>query len=108
MARVCRTKSAKRLMRGQLSTEQAIALYEDVTTLPVSLSPGAPLIDDAYRIATTFGTSVYDALYAALAIREGCQLVTADRPLFDALAPAHAESVAWIGDLPIEPGSPAR
>jgi predicted nucleic acid-binding protein len=45
------------------------------------LRPYLPLLPRAYAIASAARHGVYDCLYVALAEREGCELVTADRKL---------------------------
>lgn len=44
------------------------------------------LLEDAFAIAKTFGRTVYDALYVALAVRSKCHCITADERLARALA----------------------
>ena len=40
------------------------------------------------------------AIYAALAVKSGCPLVTADRKLYDILRGSNlADHVLWIGEL---------
>jgi predicted nucleic acid-binding protein len=63
-----------------------------------------PFIPAALEIAMAFTRSAYDALYVALAISEGCQLVTADRRLHNALAPHLPETMLWIEDVPLPAG----
>jgi predicted nucleic acid-binding protein len=46
-----------------------------------------------------FGRSAYDSLYVALALDERCQLVTADRRLYDATSPIYPDTMLWIEDL---------
>ena len=53
------------------------------------------LIDQAFAIAVFFDRSVYDSIYAALAVEWKAQLVTADEKLAGALA-AHMP-VKWLG-----------
>ena len=60
----------------------------------------AHLVPRAFQMAITHGCSAYDALYVALAVDEGCQLVTADRRLYNALAPHLPETMLWIEDVP--------
>jgi predicted nucleic acid-binding protein len=55
------------------------------------------LLERAFLIATTFDRSVYDALYVALAVQSGAELITADERLANALA-AHFP-VTWLGAL---------
>ncbi len=69
---------------------QAQALLMDALPTP---TPSADLASTALDIALMFGHSVYDCLYVALAELDGCPLVTADRPLVRAMAPATAEVI---------------
>ena len=55
------------------------------------------LLERAFLIATTFDRSVYDALYVALALQSGAELITADERLANALA-AHFP-ITWLGAL---------
>ena len=42
---------------------------------------------------------MYDSLYLALALREECQLVTADERLYNALREAFPQNVALLRDF---------
>jgi predicted nucleic acid-binding protein len=55
---------------------------------------------EALTLALQHGVSAYDGLYAALSIREECQLVTADRRFYDALVGVMPEIMVWIEDVP--------
>jgi len=55
-----------------------------IKTLP-ALYPTLPLIRRAVQIASSARIAVYDCLYVALAEREGCDLVTADDRLINAI-----------------------
>lgn len=68
----------------------------------IALKDTATLVGAALEIALAFDRSVYDSLYVALALRDDCQLVTADRRLYNALAPALSETMLWIEDDPAE------
>ncbi|HEY1376744.1 MAG TPA: type II toxin-antitoxin system VapC family toxin [Gemmataceae bacterium] len=73
--------------RGRLAPgEFQVHLAALLTELP-ALVPGPQLLPRAAVIATTYGQSVYDCLYVALAEREGCELVTADDQLVRNLRP---------------------
>jgi len=49
------------------------------------MSAAVPLLPRALEIAKQFRQSVYDCLYVALAEREGCELITADDKLVNAV-----------------------
>jgi len=55
------------------------------------------LLDEAFRLATTFDRSAYDCFYVALALRVKAQMITADERLANALA-AHLP-VKWLGSV---------
>lgn len=64
----------------------------------VELVSGASLIHDATQLAVAHNRSAYDALYVALALRERCQFVTADRRLYNALAEPFPGNMLWVED----------
>jgi predicted nucleic acid-binding protein len=73
------------------------AVLTSLQNLAMSVTPARDLLDDAYEIAITHGRTVYDALYLALSIREGCRFVTADERLFNAVGPAFPNLV-WVAN----------
>jgi predicted nucleic acid-binding protein len=56
--------------------------------------PTGPLIQPAVQIARTFGRTVYDCIYVALAVEANAHLVTADEKLANSLP---GMPVAWLG-----------
>jgi predicted nucleic acid-binding protein len=56
-------------------------------------------LEEAYRLAVTHQRTVYDSLYLALSVREGCQFVTGDLRLVNAVGTA-LPNVAWVGNWP--------
>lgn len=44
------------------------------------------LLDDAVNLAIDYGRTVYDSLFISLALREDCQLITADERLVNAVS----------------------
>lgn len=53
----------------------------DVLNTPLQYQPYVSLLPRAFGIASAMQIGVYDCLYVALAIAEGCELVTADDKL---------------------------
>jgi len=62
--------------------QQIINLFQ---SLKFYLMPTSVLLDDAYRLAVAHQRTVYDMLYVALSLREGCPFVTADEKLVNAI-----------------------
>jgi predicted nucleic acid-binding protein len=58
------------------------------------------LLPAAFELASAHQRTLCDALYVALAIAEACRFVTADRALYNSLAPSYPEIMLWIEDLP--------
>lgn len=96
LANVFRTKS----MRGQLSGDEARLAVAGINRLGIELAALPPLLGPAFELALSHQLSVYDALYVALALREGCKFVTADRRLYNSLAGALPQTMLWIEDVP--------
>ena len=91
----------RRVRRGELPEGQ-VARISRVIGLLVNLVPIPGLIAEASRIAVMYGTSVYDALYVALAADMKCAVVTADRRLLDAVRPHLPHAVTWVEDVAAE------
>jgi predicted nucleic acid-binding protein len=89
----------KKILRGELTEDEALLAIDQIPSL-VRLRPVAPLTSAALAISVTHNRSFYDSLYLALAIREGCTLVSADERLINALKPHYPDTLVWLGDLP--------
>jgi len=76
---------ATKVRLGELSIDIALANIDGMSR-QFRFVPDRP-IDAALRIAFEHRRSLYDSLYVAVAVAHECQLVTADRPLYNALAP---------------------
>ena len=75
----------------------AIRILTEVQAHSISIAPTAALLDDAYHLAITYGRTVYDSLYLALSLREGCRFVTADERLVNAVGAA-LPNVGWVAN----------
>lgn len=96
--------AVQKTRRGVTSEEDALEFLAEAQSLPISwMSPG-PLLEDCYRLSIALHPSAYDCLYVAAALALGCQLVTADRELYDRMIPQHAQNVIWVEDIP-QPGA---
>jgi predicted nucleic acid-binding protein len=89
----------KRWRKGEVP--EATSVLRDIRELKLEIQPSEPLMDAAWEVASAFNRSFYDSLYLALAIREGCMLVTADLRLYNALRGSTlASRLLWIADVP--------
>jgi len=90
----------KHVVRGNLDLATAREAVETLSAAPIRLWGAESLFVEAFRLATDTRRSVYDCTYLALAIRESCPLVTADRRFYDALKGGpFASHLLWVGDL---------
>jgi predicted nucleic acid-binding protein len=88
----------KHLFQG-LAASDAQDILDRFQQLRFTFTPTAELLEDAYKIAVTHRRTVYDALYLALGVREGCQVVTADEKLVNAVGTAFPNLI-WIANWP--------
>ena len=86
--------------RGELLRTAAEGAVQRFLSLPFSFTPDRDVASAAFAIALDHGRTVYDGLYVALALREGCPLVTADLRLYNSLKDAFPETMLWVEDLP--------
>ena len=76
------TKSERRgVIRFGVAERRMLSVID---CLPVRF-PSLPLVRRAIQIASKARIAAYDCLYVALAEREGCELITADRKVINAL-----------------------
>lgn len=85
--------------RERAEPEDAALAVELLRGLKVSLVPIEDVLSAGYGIAVAHDRTVYDCLYVALALREGCQFVTADERLYNALRDALPGTIARLADI---------
>lgn len=89
----------KKVDRGEATIAVALDAMESLLSLDIDVREAKPLVKPALQIAHRFRCTVYDALYLATAIEEGCPFVTADRKFYDVMAQtALGEHLLWIED----------
>lgn len=90
----------KKHRRGEVSKEAARTILVDFRRFPLQIYPSERLLAAAWELATVLDRSFYDSLYLALALHQGCFMVTADRRFYNALMNAPVRlPVMWVGDL---------
>jgi predicted nucleic acid-binding protein len=82
-----------------IAVGQAAPLNGKIATATPDLHPYGPLTPRAIDISSRTRSAFYDCLYVALAEREGCQLVTADKKLINNLQ-AQFPFIAPLASLP--------
>lgn len=87
----------KAARRGRCSTASAEAAISTARNYKFLTMPAEPLIERAFAIATAFDCTVYDSIYAELAVESKAYLITADEKLASALAP-HLP-IRWLGSI---------
>jgi predicted nucleic acid-binding protein len=73
--------------RGRIAKGTYPTLLADVLSTPPRLFPASPLLARVAAITSMTPVTAYDCLYVVLAEREGCEFVTADSKLVNALQP---------------------
>jgi predicted nucleic acid-binding protein len=87
----------KKRLRREVEGSAAAGILENFRRVSIETFALMPLLPSAFAIASAAGRSVYDCLYVALAEREDCPLVTADRRFYQAFAGGHlGHRMLWI------------
>lgn len=76
----------KQCQRGGITPEEAAEMVDQLLLVPMQIHASNTLVGQAVRLAIETDRTAYDCLYLALAIREGCPLITADKRLVNALS----------------------
>ena len=90
----------KKVRRREMEATQVHPAIE-ILTDRILTRPTLGMEHQAFDRADAYGCSLYDAIYAGMAIEEGCQLVTADERLYNALRGAYPETILWLGDVQV-------
>ncbi len=91
----------KKWRRGEISSEVVEGVLRDLESFTLEIETSEPLLTTAWDVARRFDRSFYDGLYVALAERVDCQLVTADRKLYNSLREGDlAGRLIWVENFP--------
>jgi predicted nucleic acid-binding protein len=78
-----------------MAAKDAEQVIETFRKLSFTFVSNENLLNDAYQLAVKHQRTVYDMLYVALSIREGCDFVTSDERLVNAVNTA-LPNVIWL------------
>jgi predicted nucleic acid-binding protein len=78
----------KKVKRSELLVIHAERHLGDLPSFFEALYPASELVEEAFRLSIELRYGTYDCIYLALAVRENCQLVTADVEFAAAVAKA--------------------
>jgi predicted nucleic acid-binding protein len=89
----------KKTRLKEISEAEAFRIAVELKQSPIIFISSLGLFTDALTLAQSTGRTVYDCMYLAAAIKQGCQLVTADRKFYDALQHTTRKTyVIWVAD----------
>jgi predicted nucleic acid-binding protein len=85
----------------ELSSETVQGILTDFRRYPLRIYSGESLYDVAWPIAQDSGRTFCDSIYLALAMSNGCLMVTADQRFFNALRDTMwGRHCLWVGNVP--------
>lgn len=87
----------KAVRRSRWPAREASDAVQDVLSQELLTVASRPLVQRAFAIASTHNYSVYDCIYVALAEEVGCEMITADERLVNALGSRFP--VRWLGGM---------
>lgn len=89
----------KKTRLKEVTEAEAFQIAVELKQAPITLISSLDLFPDALTLAQSTGRTVYDCMYLAAAIKQGCQLITADRKFYDALQLTSRKTyVVWVAD----------
>jgi predicted nucleic acid-binding protein len=83
---------------GRWPEKAALAAVREMVNAQFPTVADSELLTDAISIALAAGRTVYDSLYAALALRYNAEMITADERLANSVAARFP--VKWLGAMP--------
>ncbi len=85
----------------ELSAEAVQSILTDFRRYPLHIHSGESLYDEAWLVAQGSGRTFYDSLYLALAMSDGCLLVTADLRFYNAVKDTPwGQHCLWVENVP--------
>lgn len=91
----------KYVLRSECSHGKAVAILRELKALSLKVWNTPQIAEEALEIACRTKRTFYDSLYVALAVKNNCQMITADLKLYDALKKTPLKKhILWIEDIP--------
>jgi predicted nucleic acid-binding protein len=91
----------KQVRFGTATLEEAEFNFNQITMTPIQVYQSKFLVLSALKIAVRVQQAIYDCVYLALAVSQGCKMVTADERFVNALqGDVLATYLCWVEDLP--------
>jgi len=88
----------KKQRMKELTRSEVEEITDAILSLPLKIEASKSLLPLAVELATTYGITVYDALYISLTKVYETTLITADRKLAEGLDKTDLrDSVTWLG-----------
>ncbi|BAZ69337.1 MAG: type II toxin-antitoxin system VapC family toxin [Pelatocladus maniniholoensis HA4357-MV3] len=90
----------KKVQLGEITQETSRRIIHEFKAMMLQTYPSTLLLETAVEMANTLAQTVNDCFYMALAFTEECQLVTADRKLYNSLKISFfADKLVWVEDI---------
>lgn len=90
----------KKVQRGQISVETSRRILQEFKAVTLQTYPSEPLLETAVDMAIALGQTVYDCFYLALAVKQRCQMVTADEKFYNALlSSTYVSNLLWVENI---------
>ncbi len=91
----------KYVLRSECSHGKAVTILRELKALSIKVWNTPQIAEEALEIACRTKRTFYDSLYVALAVKNNCQMVTADLKLYNALKETSSKKhILWIEDIP--------
>ncbi len=85
----------------ELTAEAVQGILNDFRRYPLRICSGESLYDVAWPVAQESGRTFYNSLYLALAMGNGCPMVTADLRFYNAIKDTPwGRHCLWVEDVP--------
>ncbi|BBO18730.1 virulence associated protein C, VapC [Candidatus Brocadia pituitae] len=91
----------KLVMKSECPYGKAVKITRAIETMPFQIWDTRILAEDALNLACRVKRTFYDSLYLSLAVRNACQMFTADLKLYHAIKRTPFKGyVLWVEDIP--------